>query len=179
MAANLDLLVTEFRNKVLELLARCNSRGYEMRPYVSLRDPYEQARLWRQSRSIEVINEKIQELESAGAAFLVQCLRSVGPQHGDPVTNALPGLSWHQWGEAADCFWVLDGRDEWSTKKLVAGRNGYKVYANEAEAMGITAGGNWKNLKDWPHVQLRSAGSPLTEMSLREIDAAMKQRFGG
>jgi peptidoglycan L-alanyl-D-glutamate endopeptidase CwlK len=179
MAANLDLLVPEFRDKVLELLAGCKARGYEMRPCVSLRDPYEQARLWRQSRSTEEINKKIQEIEGAGATFLAQCLRSVGPQHGDPVTNALPGLSWHQWGEAADCFWLVDGKAEWSTKKIVAGQNGYEVYANGAEAIGLTAGGHWKKLKDWLHVQLRSADSPLAEMSLREIDTAMKQRFGG
>ena len=40
------------------------------------------------------------------ANFLASVLDGVGPQHGPHVTNALPGLSWHQWGEAVDCFWT-------------------------------------------------------------------------
>jgi peptidoglycan L-alanyl-D-glutamate endopeptidase CwlK len=179
VAANLDLLIPEFKSKVLQLLDRCRALGCEMRPYVTVRDPYEQARLWRQSRSTEEINEKVGEFEAAGADFLAECIRSVGPQHGDPVTNAPPGFSWHQWGEAVDCFWFLDGKAEWSAKRLVNGKNGYHVYANEAEALGFTAGGLWTGLKDWPHAQLRSAGSPLGAMTLAEMDAAMKQRFGG
>jgi peptidoglycan LD-endopeptidase CwlK len=94
------------------------------------------------------------------------------------VTNALPGLSWHQWGEALDCFWVVDGAAEWSTRRLVNGLNGYHVYADEAKRLELTAGGFFRSLKDWPHVQLDKAGSPLGRFSILEIDAEMKSRFG-
>ena len=107
------------------------------------------------------------------------CLQSVGPQHGAHVTDALPGFSWHQWGEAVDCFWLLDGKAEWSTSKKVNGVNGYAVYANEAEAVGLVAGGHWTRFKDWPHVQLRAASSPARALTLLQIDTAMKVRFGG
>jgi hypothetical protein len=175
---DLNALVPEFRLQVVALLDRCASRGTPMRPYFTLRSPFEQARLWRQSRSREQIAAKIAELESKSAPFLADCIRRVGPQHGDPVTNAVPGLSWHQWGEAVDCFWLVDGQAEWSPRKEINGLNGYQVYAREAQAAGLTAGGLWPSFKDWPHVQLRSASSPLGVMSLVEIDARMKERFG-
>ena len=121
MAADITLLVPEFTQQIRQLLDRCSLRGIEMRPYMGLRDPFEQARLWRQSRSREEIRVRIASLQAQGAAFLAHCLESVGPQHGRPVTNALPGLSWHQWGEAVDCFWLVDGKAEWSAGKLVGG----------------------------------------------------------
>jgi len=178
MAANLDLLVPELREGGRRLIARCAARGVQMRPNVGLRDPFEQARLWRQSRSIEQITAKLGELRAQRADFLAHCIESVGPQHGRPVTNAIPGYSWHQWGEAFDCFWLLNGQAEWSTTKLVGGLNGYKVYAEEAQELGLTAGGHWPSFKDWPHVQLRPESSPGTTLSVVEIDAAMQAAFG-
>jgi hypothetical protein len=179
MAADLTHLMPEFHPKVDQLLARCLAQGFAMRPYMALRTPLEQARLWRQSRSREEIDAKVAEFKAKGAPFLAQTLIDAGPQHGDPVTNAEPGLSWHQWGEAVDCFWVVNGQAEWSTKRLVNGRNGYAVYADAARALGLTAGGFFTSLKDWPHVQLRTAGSPLgAGMSLAQVDAFMKQHFG-
>ena len=178
MAADLSLLVPEFRAKVDELLAKCNEQGIVMRPNEGLRDPFVQARYWRQSRSSEQITAKIADLQSQGAPYLAYCIDSVGPQHGDPVTNSIPGLGWHQWGEALDCFWVVNGQSEWSAKRLVNGVNGFQVYAAIAGQLGLTAGGMWTSLKDWPHVQLRSAASPLGTFTLQQIDATMKERFG-
>jgi len=179
MAADLDKLIPEFKALVVELVERCQARGVEMRPNAGLRDPFEQAKLWRQSRAREEIQAKIAEFERAGASFLAHCLTSVGPQHGAHVTDTPPGFSWHQWGEALDVFWVVDGKAEWSTQKLVNGVNGYRVYADEAEAVGLTAGGHWTKLKDWPHVQHRSASNVGRVVSLLEIDSQMKARFGG
>src|SRR5512137_2618771 len=133
MAADLDKLDTDLKAKVIRLLELCNASGIVMRPNNGLRDPFEQGRLWRQSRSTEEIHEKINELENNGAPFLADCIRRVGPQHGNHVTDTPPGISWHQWGEALDCFWLVNGKAEWSTTKLINGLNGYKVYADEAE----------------------------------------------
>lgn len=141
MAADLTLLVPTFRPRLETLLASCRARGVEMRPYMGLRTPLEQARLWRQSRSREQIDAKVAQLHAAGADYLADCIVRVGPQNGDPVTNAVPGLSWHQWGEAADCFWVVKGDAEWSTKRLVNGLNGYRVMAEEAKKLGLDPGG--------------------------------------
>lgn len=91
----------------------------------------------------------------------------------------MPGLSWHQWGEAVDCFWSLNGSAEWSASTKADGINGYRIYASFAKDMGLDAGGFWHSFKDWPHVQMRSAGSPISAgMTLAEIDAEMHNRFG-
>ncbi len=177
MAADLSVLHPEFAADVAALLKRCEALGYTMRASAGLRSPLEQAKLWRQSRAIEEIQAKIAEFDAAGAGYLADCLRRAGPQHGDHVTDALPGYSWHQWGEAVDSFWLLDGKAEWSTKRLVNGRNGYAVYAQEAEAMGLTAGGLWTKFKDWPHVQWRKDANPGKSMSAAQVSAAMAKRF--
>lgn len=178
MAANLNTLIPDFKSKVICLLDRCKNRGVEMRPCSGVRDPFEQARLWRQSRSIEEINLAIKHFLDNGGDFLAHCLKTVGPQHGDHVTNALPGYSWHQWGEALDSFWLVNGKAEWSTKKLVNGVNGFKVYAEEAKIIGISAGLNWTSFKDAPHIQFRSTSNPGKVISINEINKVMKEKFG-
>jgi hypothetical protein len=168
----------QLRSNAQRLIERCAEQGVIMRLNETVRGPMAQARIWRQSRTIEEIRAKTEELRSKGAPFLADCIEAVGPQHGDHVTNAPPGLSWHQWGEAFDCFWVVNGKAEWSPDKKVNGVNGFRVYAATAIALGLDAGGLWKSLKDWPHVQLRAAANPGAVMSLPEIDATMRARFG-
>src|SRR5215831_5272277 len=170
MPADLSQLVPAFATKVQQLLDNCSQRNVIMRPYFSIRDPFTQGKFWRQSRSAEEIQKKIADLKSKGADFLAFCIESVGPQSGPPITNAIPGLSWHQWGEAVDCMWVVNGQSEWSTTKKVNGQNGYAVYAEEANKLDLTPGGLWKKLKDWPHVQLRPAASPEGDFTLQQID---------
>jgi peptidoglycan LD-endopeptidase CwlK len=176
--AILDKINPELRQKVQTLITRCVSLGVEMRVTDGLRDPFEQAKLWRQSRPKSIIEAKIAELMHNGASFLAECLRKVGPQNGEHVTNTIPGVSWHQWGEAVDCVWIVNGAAEWSEDKLINGVNGYRIYAKEAEEMGLTAGGHWVNFKDWPHVQLRSAANAASIMSIVEINNKMEERFG-
>lgn len=175
---DIDDLVLELRPQTRTLIDNCRRRGIEMRPYETLRSPFEQGKIWRQSRTREQVQRKIQEFQDAGAAFLAFCLESVGPQSGRYVTDAPPGLSWHQWGEAFDSFWVVEGAAEWSTTRRINGLNGYRVYAEEAERLGLIAGGLWTRLKDWPHIQLRSASSPARVFTVREIDRIMRERFG-
>jgi peptidoglycan L-alanyl-D-glutamate endopeptidase CwlK len=179
MPVDLTQLIPEFQAKVQTLLDQCSAAGYPMQPNEGLRPPSVQAKYWRQSRTTDQINAEIAKLNAAGGPWLAACIQNVGPQSGDPITNAIPGLSWHQWGEALDCVWIVDGKEEWSTDRLVNGKNGYQVYAHLATTLGLTAGGLWATLKDWPHVQLRSAASPLSvPLTLSEIDDAMKTRFG-
>ena len=178
MSRELDDLIPEFKAQVEQLLSACNSSGYPMRQFFTIRTPYEQGKLWRQSRSIQQGEQKIDELRNNGAEFLAHCIESAGPQNGDPVTDAIPGFSWHQWGEAVDCFWLVDGDAEWSTKRKINGINGYVNYATIAKSMGLTAGGFWSSLKDWPHVQLRQESNPGRVISLQQINQEMLDRFG-
>ncbi len=178
MGDELDTLIPEFREKVEALLVACRQQGITMRPYFGLRGPIEQAKLWRQSRCSDEIRAKIAEFRAAGAPFLADCIERAGPQNGKPVTNAAPGLSWHQWGEAVDCFWLVGGQAEWSSARKVNGVNGYACYAAAAPGLSLDAGGNWARFKDWPHVQHRAASSPAKLYSLEQIDAEMRKRFG-
>lgn len=181
MSRDMDLLIPDFRASVDAALAACRALGVEMRPFNTLRDPWVQARYWRQSRPIELIEVTIRDMEQKGARFLAHILHSIGPQNGRHVTNALPGTSWHQWGEAVDCFWFLDGDASWSTRTKVLisdGReiNGYRLYGEEAVKQGLTSGGFWSDFRDWPHVQKRP-GSVLDYHPWPEIDQEMQQRF--
>jgi len=141
-----------------------------MKPCDTLRDPYTQARLWRQSRSKAVIQKKINELKEKGAPFLAHCIESVGPQSGPHVTNAIPGLSWHQWGEAVDCYWSAKGKVVWDQNVKFDGLNGYQVYAEESSKLDLNCGYNWSKLKDVPHVQYRSFSNPLIIYSIEHIN---------
>lgn len=178
MSRDLNDLNPEFKARVEQLLAACEASGYPMKPYFTLRTPFEQAALWRQSRSRYQVDQKVAELRSNGAGFLAHCIESVGPQNGRPVTNAIPGLSWHQWGEAVDCFWLVEGAAEWSPGREVNGANGYVKYAEIAQSLGLTAGGFWTSFKDWPHVQQRSDGNPGRIYTLEQVNQQMEARFG-
>ena len=178
MSRDLNDLVPDFRIQVEQLLAECESSGYTMKPFFTLRTPFEQGKLWRQSRSGQQVFQKINELKNMGADFLAYCIESVGPQQGRHVTNAIPGMSWHQWGEAVDCYWLLNGTAEWSTRKKINNVNGYANYAMLAKTHGLDAGGHWSSFKDWPHVQFRGVSHPGKLFSLKEINEEMEKRFG-
>jgi peptidoglycan LD-endopeptidase CwlK len=179
MAVDLTQLDPDFQAKIQQLLTACAQAGYPMQPNEGIRLPFEQGQLWRQSRTSDIVQAKIAQLNANGQTFLATCIQRPGPSSGDPVTNAIPGLSWHQWGNALDCVWIMpDGSENWSETTLVNGKNGYHVYADIAASIGLTAGGHWDTLADWPHVQLPAAASPLGVYTLQQINDMMQRRFG-
>jgi len=182
MSRDMNDLAPAFRQKAEELLQTLSDRGVPMYPFFTLRHPLEQARLWRQSRSKHEIDQAIADLRAEKADYIADRLEEAGPQDGPWVTNALPGNSWHQYGEAIDCFWAidLDGNGVvdacWDTERTDYGVNGYREYARYADTLGLTPGATFD---DWPHVQARPASSPYREgMTWDRIDAVMKERFG-
>jgi hypothetical protein len=178
MAVDLHLLVPEFSDKVNTLINNCLEKGVIMKPSEGLRDPFVQAKYWRRSRSGSEVAAKIKELNQEGADFLAYCFTSVGPQPDGPwATNAIPGYSWHQWAEAIDCLWYVDGKPVGNAEAIINGLKGYEIYALEAKAIGLESGYFWK-AKDSGHVQLRSAPAPADIYSLADINSIMKQRFG-
>ncbi len=171
MAANLELLDATFKDKAQQLILNCAAQGVIMRPFFTLRDVYEQASLYRQSRSKEEIMTKIAELRTKGAKYLAYCLETVGPSNGKWATNAIPGYSWHNWGLAIDCFVVgKNGEAIWSSSD-----KGYKVYAKEAKKLGLNAGYFWRQ-QDSVHVQ-SEALEVYKAKTLVEVDYLMKKKF--
>jgi hypothetical protein len=96
MSRDIDALDAGFRKQIQELLSTCGALGLEMRPFHTLRDPFEQARLWRQSRSTAEIQARLKQLEKKGAPFMAHVSEDVGTQHGTQRTNANPRLSRHK-----------------------------------------------------------------------------------
>ena len=184
MSRKMSDLKPGFRAEVKTLLKSCKDKGVETKPFFTLRTPEEQARLWRQSRSTQEVKDAIASLDRDGAPYLAKVLRDVGPHYGQPVTNALPGNSWHQWGKACDCYWLVEtGKAEWSSAKKITlpdgtKGNGYRIYADLAKAQRLTAGGFWTSPKDWPHVQQHAESSPCKLQSWPDIEKAMKKKFG-
>lgn len=144
MFAKLEELNKDFRIKVIDLILACGKRGVTVVPFCTNRDLFEQARLWRQSRSGIEINNKICDLKRDGAYFLVYLIRVVGAQNGPWVTFAIPGLSWHQYGAAVDCCIVENGNPVWDTA-----HKGYKIYREEGLKLGMYIG----VAGDWCHLQ--------------------------
>ncbi|MCU6499140.1 M15 family metallopeptidase [Rugamonas sp. A1-17] len=79
-------------------------------------------------------------------------LAAMGPN----VTNAAAFQSWHQYGLAADCAFLRDGKLVISEKDPWAMR-GYQLYGEVAESLGLTWGGRWK-MMDFGHTELRMPG---------------------
>jgi peptidoglycan L-alanyl-D-glutamate endopeptidase CwlK len=75
---------------------------------------------------------------------------------GKNVTNAAAFQSWHQYGLAADCAFLRDGKLLISEKDPWAMR-GYQLYGEVAESVGLTWGGRWK-MMDFGHTELRLPG---------------------
>ena len=80
-------------------------------------------------------------------------LAAAGPN----VTNAKAFQSYHQFGLAADCAFLRDGKLVISEKDPWAMR-GYRLYGEVAESVGLTWGGRW-TMMDFGHTELRVAGT--------------------
>lgn len=80
-------------------------------------------------------------------------LAALGPH----VTRAGAFESYHQYGLAADCAFVRDGRiviaetDSWAYR-------GYELYGQVAQSVGLTWGGSWRSIRDLGHVELTRPG---------------------
>lgn len=161
----------KFTSEYSKLLDECKFTGYEFRVYSTLRTPIEQAILWRQSRTSEQIKTKVTGLKEAGLTFIAQCIEYVGPQQGRWATDALPGFSWHNWGEAADAFLIgTNNKAIWDSEHA-----GYKFLADTALQLKLTPGYYFKS-RDAVHIQLREK-SPQNYYSFEDINKIMSDRF--
>lgn len=182
MTRDLNALQYTFRTNVRELIIKVRERGHDVVPFQTLRDPFEQAKTWRRTRGKEEIMVVVDGLREKGCEWLADCIIRVGPQyptHGSRghLTRALPGQSWHQWGEAMDGYMKTpDGSAIWD-----AGHEGYRVYAEEAKKLNLSAGLFWPKFKDAVHVQAR-LGSVVLVFASRGgwsyVDREMAARFG-
>lgn len=76
---------------------------------------------------------------------------------GSSVTLVGGGASYHQYGLAADCAFLRNGKIAISEKDPWVAR-GYELYGEVAASLGLTWGGSWRSIKDYGHVELRRPG---------------------
>ncbi len=139
--------------KALDFLTIAEKRGSDVLIYCTWRSFEEQARLYRQGRSLAAIQNKATELrERYFRPDLAKILMAVGPQHGNKVTNAGPGQSLHNYRRAFDGCPIIGGKPVWGhetpeEKALWSG------YGEMIEACGLEWGGRWTGLIDLPHAQ--------------------------
>lgn len=146
----LDRLNGEFHGRVWTAIVSCWAQGVEVIPFMGVRDPWAQARYWRRSRSRERCEAQIRKMRDEwGAPWLAGVLEEVGPQPtGAWATNAVPGMSWHQWARACDLYVRNpDGSANWDGLSW-----GYRVMAEEMRRAGLTSGFFWRR-QDPAHVQ--------------------------
>lgn len=168
MSRSLDDLIPEFRTKVLNGLADLANKGLHFKPYFTLRDPVEQAKLWRQSRSAAAVSNQIQILRAAGCDFMVACFDKAGPSSGPWATNAIPGLSWHQYGEAVD-FYLEDasGNAVWESPN-------YSVFGQVGDAKDMYWGGHFGDNDHWQNRRIEPSAALGT---LKQINDALELKW--
>ena len=70
---------------------------------------------------------------------------------GDIVTNAKGGSSPHNFDLARDCYPCKVSGQPW----FEAPNSLFQTFGKIAETIGLTWGGHFQSIKDWPHVEYR------------------------
>jgi len=150
--------------KATDVLAYCKNIEFPIVIYSTRRTLQEQSKLYRQGRTGSQIRYKITRLNNLGFGFLAEILDSVGPQMEKyRVTNAGPGESLHNYGEAFDAVPLINGKAVWNNDEL------WEKYGQVIVKHELVWGGNWTSFVDKPHAQYRPGGNPLKLFSPDQI----------
>ena len=156
---NLDDLIPEVAEKARRVKEICMEKaGFELLIYCTLRPLEEQARLYRQSRSFGQIKAKMDNFRDRGFSFLADIIDNVGPCSGAHVTNAGPGESWHNYGEAWDAVPLICGKAAWSYQDA---KEEWDAYGEAVREVGMSWAGDWTSFREFPHAQLQQGSNPL------------------
>jgi len=135
------------------LLDGASRDGLDLLVYCTFRDLEEQARLYRNGRSLAKIQAKADDLAKRGRPDLGSLLIEVGPQYGRRiVTNAAPGESAHNYGYALDAVPLRGGKPVWSADEE-EDLELWLRYGELAEDSGLAWAGRWTHFREYPHSQ--------------------------
>lgn len=165
-------LTAEVQAKYLSVQKECSLNGVPILLYCTLRSCEDQAKLWRQSRTRQQVEEKAAKFKARGLAFLADILIGVGSQKGElgkHVTMACCGESWHNYKEAFDCVPLVGGKPDWNNKVL------WDVYGKAVRKAGLVWAGDWTTFKEYPHAQLRQGSNPLRVFKAEDIYNILKK----
>lgn len=74
---------------------------------------------------------------------------------GSGVTTVGAGMSCHNHGYAIDSVMYVDGKPTWDMDNQHV-RDGYLLFGEMVQAVGLEWGGAWTTIKDYPHVEMQS-----------------------
>ncbi len=141
------------KERALNFLALADEAGFDVLIYCTYRSLEEQARLFRKGRSLLQIQKKADELLTRwGRPDIASLLMEVGPQYGRKVTNAAPGQSIHNYKCALDGCPVIGGKPVWDDETPEDAAL-WQEYGRLGIAAGFGWAGNWRHLKEKPHLQ--------------------------
>lgn len=163
----LDSLSPLCKENAITVINLCQEVNIDLLIYSTLRSLYDQASLYRQSRSWNEIKLKIQKFRNRGFCFLSDIIDEVGPKYGEHVTNAAPGESWHNYAEAWDAVPLINGKPVWIYGKA---KQHWDSYGKVINQVGMHWAGNWISWREFPHAQLREGSNPLKVLSPDEIN---------
>jgi peptidoglycan L-alanyl-D-glutamate endopeptidase CwlK len=176
-------LNVKMQNRAEGVVRDCRTKGVDLLIYCTYRSPEEQARLYRQSRTLMEIEYKADVFRERGFEFLSNILIGVGPQNGflgRHVTYAGPGESWHQYRMALDAVPLVDGKCMWG--KFVIGtkniRPEWLTYGKAVKKNGLYWAGDWKNFQEFPHCQEYPGSNPLKTLEPGIVESALGFSFG-
>lgn len=169
---SLDDLTPETRDKAETVLELCRAGGVELLIYCTLRSLEEQARLWRQSRSLADIQATMAKLSASGYGFLADIMDKVGPCTGPKVTNAYPGASFHNYKEAFDAVPLIGGKPAWEYNQAPTQ---WDLYGKSVKKAGLYWAGDWVTFRELPHAQLRQGGNPLKDYPPDHVQALLQE----
>jgi peptidoglycan L-alanyl-D-glutamate endopeptidase CwlK len=169
---DLNSLKPVVKKKAERVIDVCGQVDVDILIYCTLRTLEEQARLYRQSRSWVEIKNKILTYEKNGFGFLGKIIDSVGPCTGPHVTNAGPGESWHNYGEAWDAVPLIGGKAAWSYQNA---KPEWDAYGECIRQVGMEWAGDWVNFREYPHAQLQSGGNPLKQFNPDQIKLMLQE----
>ncbi|PKQ69392.1 hypothetical protein BZG01_00190 [Labilibaculum manganireducens] len=173
MSRDLQLLHPVTAQKATLVINMCKAKGVDILVYCTLRTLEEQAKLYRQGRSREVIETKMKNLRNAGYDFLAAIIEAVGPQKGNrKLTNAAPGESWHNLGFAFDAVPLIGKEPAWAYE---GNEELWKVYGSVCKYNGLTWGGDWKFI-DYPHAQEHTESNPLRVYNPEALKRLLSER---
>ncbi len=163
MSRNLDLLTALTREGLDNVLAYCTARNIDLLVTCTYRSPEEQAELYASGRVD--LRTKIEVMRCAGLAPMAELLEKVTPKPNlKKLTNAGPGESFHQLGEAFDVCPLVNGKPMWDSSHPA-----WQVYGTAVRRSGLFWAGDWPRFREYPHAQLGRHGNPLVQYSAEEI----------
>jgi peptidoglycan L-alanyl-D-glutamate endopeptidase CwlK len=112
----------------------------------------------------------MRKLQSRGFGFLSEILAHVGPCYGKHVTNAGPGESWHNYGQAWDAVPLIGGKPVWN---YLEGKDYWDAYGEAVRQSGMHWAGDWTTFREYPHAQLKPGSNPLKMLTPDEVKVSL------